>query len=314
MKNKPVVLIVDDRPENIQLLASCLKTDYHIKVATSGERCLELANKESELDLILLDVVMPGMNGYEVIQKLKEKSETESIPVIFITGKDGEKEEELGLALGAVDYITKPIRTAIVKARVKTHTTLKRQHDQLSILAMCDQLTGLYNRHYLVEMAAQKIALALRHQLPLSFLMIDIDHFKSVNDRFGHSEGDRVLQAVAAEIEKSCRKEDVVARLGGEEFVVMLEQSSIDLAVDKAEQLRQQVGDLNFGELAVTVSIGVAVLEHSEDRVDKDSIQADSVQNNLFDRVLNRADKAMYQAKQQGRNRVVVYQAAVESS
>ncbi|OMH31700.1 diguanylate cyclase [Motiliproteus sp. MSK22-1] len=306
MKDKSVVLIVDDRPENIQLLASCLKTDYHVKVATSGEKCLELTKNHPELDLILLDVMMPGLNGYEVIRKLKENPETEPIPVIFITGKDGEKEEELGLALGAVDYITKPIRTAIVKARVKTHTTLKRQRDQLSILAMCDQLTGLYNRHYLVEMAGQKIARALRHHHPLSFLMIDIDHFKSVNDRFGHAEGDRVLQAVATALQESCRKEDVVARLGGEEFVVMLDQSDISLAIDKAEQLRKQVEDLNLDERSVTVSIGVSVLEDLRDTGDK----TDSRQKDTLDRIINRADKALYQAKEQGRNRVAVYQGA----
>jgi len=136
MNNKPLILIVDDSPTNIQLLAACLKNDYRLKIATSGEQCLQLINDNIQPDLILLDVEMPGLNGYQVCEKLKEKDSTSSIPIIFVTGRQGDDDETKGLMLGAVDYITKPIRPAIVVARVKTHITLKLQHDKLISMAI----------------------------------------------------------------------------------------------------------------------------------------------------------------------------------
>ena len=145
MVQKPVILIVDDSAVNLQLLAYLLKDDYQVKVANNGEKALQLA--QTKPDLILLDVVMSGMDGYEVCKLLKKNGNTSTIPVIFITSKAESEDEEHGLKLGAVDYITKPIRPAIVTAWVKTHITLKQQFDQIQYLAMRDQLTGIYNRH-----------------------------------------------------------------------------------------------------------------------------------------------------------------------
>ena len=289
MSDKALVLIVDDSPTNLQVLAACVKDNHRIKVATNGLQCLQIAQADPQPDLILLDVEMPGMNGYEVCQKLKSSQETAEIPVIFVTGLQGDKDEEKGLALGAVDYITKPIRPAIVIARVKTHITLKLQRDKLNKMAFFDQLTGLYNRHYLIDMATKKVARAMRHGYDLWVLMIDIDHFKSINDTHGHPMGDEILKQVAAMLTLDNRSEDIAARFGGEEFVIIFDPCNKADALLKADRIRKKIEQLNPHEITVTVSIGMAKLE------EKDV---------TFERLLKRADEALYHAKESGRNRV----------
>lgn len=291
MEAKSILLIVDDEPTNIQVLAACLKDKYRIKVATTGERCLELARAESAPDLILLDIEMPGMDGYEVSKRLKGDACTAAIPIIFVTAQDNEADEERGLLMGAVDYITKPVCPAIVAARVCTHVTLKRQRDKLAEMALHDQLTGLYNRHYLLEVANQKLARAERDQHAMSLLMIDIDHFKAVNDNFGHPMGDAVIQAVAQLLKEQSRKEDVAARFGGEEFVMLLDHCDVAAAEINAEKMRQKSDALKPGGIDVTISIGVVQLRAARED---------------FSELLKRADLALYQAKNNGRNCVVV--------
>jgi len=290
VSNKAVVLIVDDAPSNVMVLAACLKDKYHIKVASSGEQCLDVIISGAGVDLILLDIEMPGMNGYEVCEKLKSDSTTSFIPIIFVTGKDDDEDQEKGLGMGAVDYIIKPIRSAIVAARVDTHITLKQQRDKLEQLAMRDQLTDLYNRHYLLETADHKVARSLRHGTPLSLLMIDIDLFKSINDTRGHSVGDRVLQEISALLQKRNRTEDIVSRYGGEEFVILMDQCDIRMAEIEAHKLLQDIEGCKPCDLVVTASIGVAQLY---------------AENDSFDGLLKRADTAVYLAKEQGRNRVI---------
>jgi PleD family two-component response regulator len=222
--NKATVLIVDDAPYNVQALAILLKDDYKIMVATDGARCIELATGDNPPDLILLDIEMPDINGYEVCRRLKSLEFTKHIPIIFITGKDGTSDEEFGFNLGAVDYITKPVQPSIVKVRVKTQITIKQQNDLLKRMALYDQLTNLYNRHYLMELFPKRISESLRHAQALSLIMVDIDHFKEVNDNHGHDVGDLVLQAISKEISSNLRSEDIAARFGGEEFIVILSQ------------------------------------------------------------------------------------------
>ncbi|MDP3300599.1 MAG: diguanylate cyclase [Sulfuricurvum sp.] len=293
MNSKAVVLIVDDVVTNVQALALLLKEDYTIKVATSGVRALELAAQDPIPDLILLDVQMPEMNGYDVFKLLKEKSVTAEIPIIFVTGQDSVEDEEYGLELGAVDYIAKPIRPSIVKARVKTHIMLKQQHDQLVGMATHDQLTGLYNRHYLNDALSKKVAHAKRHSEPLSVIIVDIDHFKSVNDTYGHLTGDLILKAVGSAMQSGARKEDIAARFGGEEFIVLLDNCTAHDAQVKAEHLRSQIEALHPEEIAVTASFGVAQLQQDTQR---------------YEDLLKNADTALYIAKEEGRNRVVVYE------
>ena len=289
MVAESTILIVDDAPENIQVLAGCLQSSYRLKVATNGARCLELACSDPLPDLILLDIVMPDMDGYTVLERLKSRPETTDIPVIFVTGKTEGHEEERGLELGAVDYIHKPIRAGIVNARVNTHVTLKLQRDRLANMAMFDQLTAVYNRHYLVEAACQKIARSLRHRKPLSLLMLDIDHFKHINDQHGHAAGDEVLVSIARHLQSASRKEDIVARFGGEEFIVLLDSCDHNEAMGKAEQFRRGIEALTPRGLTVTASFGMATLDpDGED----------------FETLVGRADQALYDAKADGRNRV----------
>jgi diguanylate cyclase (GGDEF)-like protein len=292
MSDKPVVLIVDDIPSNIKVLANCLKDHYQIKVATGGVDCLTLAVSDPAPDLILLDIEMPDLGGHEVCKQLKSQLHTRDIPVIFVTARDDEGNEQLGLQLGAVDYITKPVRPLTVLARVNTHITLKQQRDMLQEMALKDQLTGLYNRYYLLEAAEQRMANAARHGTPISILMLDIDYFKNINDQHGHLVGDSVLARMANELLSACRKEDIVARYGGEEFAFLLGYCAIDVAEAKAEVIRQQVENLSFSNgIKVTVSIGVTHLRAEDKTIEQ-----------LFDR----ADKALYQAKELGRNQVCV--------
>lgn len=292
MSHKAVILVVDDVPTNIQALALLLKEDYTIKVAAGGVRALEVASQDPIPDLILLDVQMPDMNGYDVLRLLRENNDTAKIPIIFVTGKDSTQEEEYGLELGAVDYITKPIHPSIVKARVKTHITLKQQHDELIRIAIHDQLTGLYNRHYLAEILSRKVSKSKRHNEALSVIMADIDHFKNVNDTYGHLMGDLILKAVANVIGEGARKEDIAARFGGEEFVLVLDHCTANDALIIAEGLRSKIEALNTEGIRVTASFGVA-------QMDEHAIR--------YEDVLKNADSALYAAKEEGRNRVILY-------
>ena len=292
MSDKAVVLIVDDVRINLQTLAHILKDQYTVKVASGGAQALELAVQEPIPDLVLLDVGMPDISGYDVCRILREDSTTVNIPIIFVTGKDSIEEEEYGLSIGAVDYITKPIHPSIVKARVKTHITLKQQRDLLKSMAVRDQLTGLYNRHYLVDMMTRMVSEAKRHQQPLCVVMVDIDHFKEVNDSFGHLEGDKVLQKIAKILQNGARKEDIVARFGGEEMVLVLNNCPLEEAAIKAEKLRKEIELSEPEGITIRASFGVAQM---------------SALNDTCEKLVKSADDALYEAKAKGRNRVEIF-------
>ena len=292
MSDKAVVLIVDDVRINLQTLAHILKDEYTVKVASGGAQALELAVQEPIPDLVLLDVGMPDISGYDVCRILREDSTTVNIPIIFVTGKDSIEEEEYGLSIGAVDYITKPIHPSIVKARVKTHITLKQQRDLLKSMAVRDQLTGLYNRHYLVDMMTRMVSEAKRHQQPLCVVMVDIDHFKEVNDSFGHLEGDKVLQKIAKILQNGARKEDIVARFGGEEMVLVLNNCPLEEAAIKAEKLRKEIELSEPEGITIRASFGVAQM---------------SALNDTCEKLVKSADDALYEAKAKGRNRVEIF-------
>jgi len=290
MVEKGVVLIVDDVQSNVKILANILGDEYQIKIALSGEKAIELSLMSPMPDLILLDVEMPDMDGFDVIRELKNNSRTKDIPVIFITGNDETKAEEKGLINGAVDYITKPIRPVIVKARINTHLTLKYQRDALLYQASHDQLTGLYNRHHLAQEGNRKYAKALRQQEEFCAMIVDIDHFKNVNDTYGHLIGDEILKEVASILDKNKRIEDFTARYGGEEFVVLFNDCSLDNALFKADILRQRVKNALPCDIKITASFGVAQLNNSHTN---------------FELLLKSADKALYEAKETGRDKVI---------
>ena len=302
-ENAPIVLIVDDMPFNIKVLSETLKRDYRIEVAINGAGALERARGEPQPDLILLDVMMPGMDGYEVCRRLKDDPLTASIPVIFVTAQDDEAAEEQGFELGGVDYITKPFSLAAVKMRVRTHLQLKRQADALEQLAYVDPLTGIPNRRQFIQTLEREYRRALREDSALSVLMIDVDHFKAYNDHYGHGTGDDCLRQVASALARALlRPGDQIARYGGEEFVAVLPRTDHEAAALIAERLRQSVLALqrphahsSIGD-RVTVSIGGATT----------SLHAavDSLET-----LLTLADRMLYRAKEAGRNQCVVVNA-----
>lgn len=292
---KQKVLIVDDTPSNLLVLGEELKEDYQIYVAKSGEEALKRV-EAIEPDLILLDILMPGLDGYQVCESLKEKEETRKIPIIFITAKNTEEDEVRGLDLGAVDYITKPFRLPIVKARVKTHLELKRTTDLLESISSRDGLTGLFNRRKFDEVMEREWMRSLRSHHSIAIILLDIDSFKLYNDHYGHLAGDQCLKDVAKALALSLQRAgDFVARYGGEEFVIILPETLLEEAVSVANKVREAVKGLkiehSYSPVApfITVSAGVA---------------ATIPQDTSYSRLLDGADSALYEAKELGRDRV----------
>jgi len=292
MDNNSVVLIIDDTVTNLAILSECLKGNYQIITANNGKDGINIAQQQPKPDLILLDIEMPGLSGYQVCKLLKENPSTSDIPIIFVTGKSSLKDEEKGFNLGAVDYITKPIHPEIVLARSKAQITLKKQTEKLEKMALFDQLTNMYNRHFFLEAAKKRISAAVEHQFPLSAMMIDIDLFKLINDQHGHIAGDSVIKSIGKLLNNEYKNENIAARFGGEEFVVLLDHCKVEEAFIEANKLRQKIEELNPINLKVTVSIGVSELINNE---------------RSFNGLLDRADQSLYLAKEQGRNRVVQY-------
>lgn len=294
---KQTVLIVDDSRTNIMALADLLKEELAIKVATNGKDALRIAFAKEQPDMILLDVMMPNMDGYEVCKQLKEAPETKDIPIIFITAMDQMKDEEYGLSIGAIDYITKPFSPPIVKVRVKNHLELKKYRDLLKQYSMIDGLTGIPNRRRFDEALQMEWSRARRYEKPISLLMLDIDYFKAYNDTYGHLEGDECLRKVAATLQNGLKRStDMVARWGGEEFACLLTDIDHNDAVNIAEELRTRIANEQIphekSTIAnyVTISVGVATVKPNEE----ENIES----------LLKKADEGLYKAKQAGRNQV----------
>lgn len=301
-KKQQTILIVDDEATNIQALGSLLRDEYRIQVSTSGEKALRIIqdDKQPHPDMILLDIQMPGIDGYEVCRRLKADPKTDGIVIIFITARDAASDEEFGLKLGAVDYISKPISPSIVRARVNTHMNLKRKTDMLERFALLDGLTGVHNRRYFDNQLEKEIGRNQREDHPLSVIMMDIDHFKDFNDHYGHGAGDTCLQQVARTLTGALpRPGDTLCRYGGEEFVALLPDSDADGARIVAERLRKAVEAISItheyssASSVVTLSLGIAAVESAGEQ--KTGAEA----------LLTRADEALYAAKHAGRNRVV---------
>lgn len=290
------ILIVDDEPKNIQLLGTILKQEgYQLNVVNSGIKALEMVKKLPP-ELILLDVMMPEMNGYEVCKLLKQSEVSKNIPIIFVTGRQSIADEEKGFAVGGVDYITKPFSSPIIKARVKTHLKLKQKMDLLEKMVSLDGLTEIPNRRSLDETIEKEWNRSLRENSELSLIMIDVDQFKLYNDFYGHNAGDDCLKSVANALKNSLqRSSDFVARYGGEEFCVLLPESSLDDAMCVAEKLRQSVEELEITHASsvvsdcVTISLGIA------------SCAVNSFLTSVTLQKL--ADEQLYSSKKQGRNR-----------
>lgn len=288
------VLIVDDGLLNRQLLSELLRPDHSVILAKNGEQALERAMRQQP-DLILLDVVMPEMDGYEVLRQLKADKHTSSIPVIFITAQGSPEEEANGLLQGAMDYITKPFNPYVVRARVATQLKLARQRHMLEMLANIDGLTELPNRRHFDNMYETEWLRAKRYEQPLSVALLDVDNFKLYNDHYGHAMGDLVLQAVAKTLTGALKRpSDLAARYGGEEFVLILPETDVAGALQVAESVRAEIERLAIAHQnspvchCVTVSIGLACsMEQSASTAAA---------------MLKMADDRLYLAKNAGRN------------
>ena len=295
------ILVVDDNPDNVDLLTQYLSgLDYEIIPAYDGQEAL-LSVEREDVDLILLDVMLPGMSGFEVCRRLKANEGTDFIPIVLVTVRDDTRSKLEGFATGADDYITKPFDIEELSARVKSLLRIKTLQDQLreananlAEMSVTDGLTGIYNHRHFIERLEGETARAMRHQRPLAVIMLDVDHFKQVNDRHGHLFGDFVLVKLGKLMSSIARAGDLVARYGGEEFVVLVTET--DGAAMLAERIRQGVEQAEFendGHRAdIRISAGVC------------QALPGSVENG--NELLRIADEALYEAKQSGRNRVVV--------
>ena len=296
---KPTILVVDDMTTTLLLLHDLLKDTYEVKIAKSGTKALEILNAPNDIDLILLDIEMPDINGYDVCKRIKNNETIKNIPIIFITGRTSQEDEEYGLNLGAIDYITKPFNNAIVKLRIKNYLNLKIKNDMLEKLSMYDGLTNIRNRRYFDETFEKTFNEIKRDKKSLAVLMIDIDFFKPYNDNYGHGQGDETLRKVAKALEKTIKRaSDFVARYGGEEFVILLKDINKDGVEAVANNLLNAVRELKIThefskiENYVTVSIGVSYYNSSSDITKLE--------------LLLKADETLYNVKNSGRNNFAI--------
>ena len=290
------ILIVDDSAVQASQLKAILEDDFDITVVQTGQEGLRCASS-GDFSLILLDVVMPGMDGFQLLKALQDEVITQRLPVILITSLADIDNEQRGLALGAVDYIAKPFHPLIVKARVHTHIKLYQYRRQVEYQSMTDQLTGVANRRRHDWLSAVKWQEAVRLQVPFSVCMFDIDRFKLYNDTFGHPAGDKVIAAVARTAASFLRRStDFFARYGGEEFVAFLLGGGAQVNFEYMSQVRRAVESLQIPhspEAApwITVSIGgVTVVPR---------------RGQSYETYLKVADTMLYDAKRLGRNQVV---------
>ena len=293
---QPLILIVDDTVKNLQVLGTILKAEnYKIAIATNGNQAISIAN-DTNPDLILLDVMMPGLDGFETCKKLKSLSGTKDVPVIFLTAKVETEDIIEGFKAGAVDYITKPFNSYELKARVKTHVELKISKDLLEQknailkkLSITDGLTGLFNHRYTMDVLSRLVEENIRYRQPLSISMLDIDNFKKANDEYGHIFGDEVLIKISNSIESCLRKTDMVGRYGGEEFLVLFAHTNLKGAAESVERIIKSVENLKWEKENFKVTISAGVYE----KKDEDATT-----------LIKKADDLLYAAKKKGKNRV----------
>ncbi len=295
-KRRGRVLVVDDSPATLASLCELLYEDHEVIFATSGQEAIDMAHSHNP-DLILLDVVMPEMDGFEVCSRLKSSPGTIDIPVVFITSMGDDVDHLQGLNVGAIDYIEKPISPEVVRVRVKNHIQMKHKQDTLRGLTLRDGLTGIANRRRFDEALREEWSRAARSQSRLSLIMIDIDHFKLFNDTYGHPEGDVCLARLGETLAQiAADTMGFAGRYGGEEFCLLLPNTAVDRAMEIGEKVRAAVQDIAMPHATssyqtVTVSVGVACAKPNDTQRSGDLIEA--------------ADAALYAAKHRGRNAVV---------
>jgi two-component system cell cycle response regulator len=301
-----LILVVDDNPDNLEIISTRLEfRGYRVVTAERGEAAIEMVHQQKP-DLLLLDIMMPDMDGYEVARRIRAKDELAYVPIIFVTARDSTEDKVTGLDAGADDYLTKPINFPELEARVRSMLRIKRLQDELEKknreleqLSISDGLTGLFNHRHLHELLHEEFERSARTGEPISVVMFDLDRFKQVNDTWGHQAGDRVLQTLADILRETAREIDRLGRYGGEEFLAILPDTDPDAGITFAERVRATVDtrDFEIGEdepLSMSISAGVATYPHD---------QPDGPR-----RLVYYADQALYSAKNSGRNQVVRFE------
>jgi len=299
---KDTILIVDDVDTNLRILKELLGHKYNIISSLVSTEVMELVLKYNP-DLVLLDIMMPECNGYEVCKKLKSHHKTKDIPIMFITVRTDEDSIEKAYSVGGIDFISKPFKPKELMMRISTQLKLKKliedlenSKKQLKNLASTDSLTKLYNRRYCMDSSKYIIEDAKLNHKDISVMMLDIDGFKDINDTYGHIGGDKVLVEIAQNIKESVKDIGIVCRYGGEEFVVILPDIDITKAFDIAKKLNKNIENLqiNFENkiISLTISIGI-----SDIKIDNED---------TIDNALKRADEALYKVKNSGKNGVEV--------
>jgi len=296
-KTKATILIVDDTPFNIHILAKALINNYEVKIATNGPDALKIVEQNKKIDLILLDIMMPDMDGYEVCRRIKQNPSNWDIPVVFITAKEGLQDQKKGFDLGAEDFIHKPFQLSLVLTRIDMLMRLKRISRKLEQLALVDPLTELPNGSALKKAVEQELQSAKQDKRSFSLLMIDIDHFEAFNHHYGHGAGNMCLQKIAHTLETIINHEkDQVGRYSGAEFMLMLSHCDQNRMIDMAEEIRQKIELLHIPHDHssvsdhVTVSIGVISVSHETEMTRSE--------------IIEHAEQLLFVAKQAGRNRV----------
>ncbi|MDA8168949.1 MAG: diguanylate cyclase [Nitrospiraceae bacterium] len=308
---KAKILFVEDNKTQARVTKEFLeKNGYDVYWVEDGKSAIK-STREHSFDVIILDLILPDLNGNEVCRWLKMNDATRGIPIIILTAKNSIENKVEGLEAGADDYLSKPYMDTELNARIYACLRTKALQDELlrknrqledllskvEVLAITDPLTGLFNRRRFETIFEKELKRAIRHRTPVSCMMIDIDHFKAVNDTFGHRAGDSVLIETAAILKKSVREIDLVARWGGEEFIVLLPQSSSEDAMRPASRILESISGHEFAATPgsrVTVSIGLA--NSHQVHLDTDG-----------EKLINSADIALYDAKRRGRNRIELF-------
>lgn len=292
---KPIVLVVDDSPLVHRLLKARLRDEtIDLRHAHSGAEALEMVCT-TDVATVLLDLSMPSMDGFEVLRALSAKDETVHVPVIVLSGQQDSQDKVMAFGLGAIDYITKPFDLSELRARLRSSLRIHRLVRMLSERAQLDGLTALWNRSHFDERLSQLVSSAERSNRPLSLALLDLDHFKSINDNYGHPAGDAALQGAAEIINNSARNSDVPCRYGGEEFAIILPETTPEQAKILCERIREAISARDWPahpDRRITVSIGIAGAEGSTGLPP--------------DQWVAHADATLYKAKEGGRDRVML--------
>jgi two-component system, cell cycle response regulator len=283
------ILIVDDMPLNVKLLAAWLASeDYVVSTAADGSEALAKIDAERP-DIVMLDAMMPGLDGFETCRRIKADAAMAHIPVVMVTALSEVDDLVRAFEAGADDFLTHPVNGPTLIARVRSQLRRKGHNERILEEALVDPLTGAFNRRYFDAHAPRLAARCRTARKPIAVLMVDVDHFKRINDTYGHAAGDRVLKEVVGRVTSALRPSDLVTRRGGDEFAVVMPETDLDAAIQIAERLCGRIGGVPIAGVAVTVSIGAAV-----SRLDEEDLDA----------ALQRADATLYDAKRAGGNRV----------